>query len=419
MRDFELCVGHGANHLELLPLGEGRATASSEDLLYEAENQIGYNALESNKPWRAEERDVDNLEVNPYFRTDKSQIVNGGAESVDALTWPPMAITLGAWYGDVSRAASPHSGTLAWQFGTEGFMSQWIEGVAGQTMTLEAWMDAVGGNGICYIYIEELGLNWNGSAWVETAATALTSTGSGYSLKTTTFTLPAYDETVPSGVYHLKISFEGDGTRVDDIACWHHTSLGAVIGHDVHPLISGWLMLASDEPTFAAPTEIEFEERTWPNIWTQFPLRGERYWGLQWLGVVDEQPWIGQWWLSQPEVYRAPDMGVNEIYVRQVSENFASGGARKFVPKESIRRSNLVFSWTQENEGQFRELRDMLFERSGYGEFPMLVIRNTEDPRSAHMVFVPKEFTTRFLETDVDARQVSEMTFPGTAYPTF
>jgi hypothetical protein len=78
-----------------------------------------------------------------------------------------------------------------------------------------------------------------------------------------------------------------------------------------------------------------------------------------------------------------------------------------------------VFSWLHPDQTDFEEIRNRLFEVSGFGEHCALLIRSDDDPGAAHMVYIPKEYRARFLETDVEAREVPDMTFLGLGYPVF
>lgn len=408
-----------ANHLEALPLGNTppNVSASTEDPFFPATNQIDYNAVESCVPWRALPDDP-----APKLRVNKSQVFNGGAEAGDLSGWTVIA-------GTVTNGVNPNTGSRSFEVADGGDFSQNRPVRSGQKITIQAAAAGNGGTLHCYAYIKELGqvLQPDGSWEHFTDSDVDWSTESGaYDLKTLTAIVPPYDPMIPGGVYTLVIEFYADGGagRVDDIAMWAWTDLVAVVGNGFQP--SGLsLKLYASTNDFSTEVLVVALDSVFPNTYEIFALRGEQYWELRVEAVNDQQEadgamWTGQLWLSQKlEFTRAPNMDIEEHFHRELVENFSEGGRRIVTVLEQIRRCDIVFSWTHPHEEDFFELRDHLFEAAGYGEHVALVIRADDDPTAAHMVYVPREYQTKFLETDVDARETAQIMLPGTSYPVF
>jgi len=259
-------------------------------------------------------------------------------------------------------------------------------------------------------------------------ATRVTAT---WATTTIMWTPPAYTKQWPIGIWTVRFSAYitdaavGDG-YVDDYVYWPHTNSNAVIGHNLMPALTAFVLQRSSDAA-AWTTEHTYSTIYSPNMYgLHSTMRTERYWRYLTTGINGAYAlWFGQPWLFQKLLFdRSPNYGFNEALSKEYKEQRTTAGATRRYYKEDTPRTDLIFTWRHPTDADYEELRDRMFRQGRLGEWPALIIRSTTDPQSAHRVNIPGEYVTDFIEaapSDADgrARDAGEMTFPGLAYPTF
>lgn len=445
---FSLTAGPLANHLE--GVATGNVTGSTEDSLYPWSNCERAKALDPFRPGRFTSTPA----ADEFVNIDKNRVQYSGAEG---LPLGPLASDPNAWVvvlddpgdpaGSITVVSTPvNSGAQAFQLsaatGEAGIeaalMYQDIQIRAGEVGTVQVYLRGDGTRvARARVLILETGqyVLANGS-FTLTPTDFHSNATTSYVLETADFTAPAYTQQKPDGLWTLRLTAYITNAAVgdafmDDFVYWPHTDTAAMIGHNIMPVISAYQLRRSTDNFVANDVLDTTLTVIQPNLYSLLgAMRSERYWRFRAVGTAPPAPvgrpdlgaiWNGQPWLLQRlEFDRSPNFGFREIRAREFTPQSTTAGAVRRYFKEDKRRVDLAFGWTHPDNTDFAEVLGKIFERAQYGSHPALVIRATDDVASAHMVWMPGEYITEYIESGVrHARDVPEMQFQGLAYPTF
>lgn len=418
-----LVPGYGANHLELLPLGNTPANvvASSEDSRYPATRLINRHAIMPHRKWQ-----TNGVASSPQVVFDKNQVFNGSFETGDLEGWETGGV--------ITVETSPvHSGTYAAQFGaseTEPFALQTLAGRAGEKITVEAALRALtDGTGNVTVSIEQLGL-WldpDGVTWNDSPTIWFTRTDTAsFLLKSSHPVLPAYHKLVPDGTYNVTMLIDGDEFMLDSVAFWHWTDLAGLAGHNVHPIVPALEVRASTDNFSANDVLVKswlesdanpLNELNWPTVFALFTLRGERWWKYLIDGDNDQPSWFGQPILSQRfSLARKFNFDVEHSVERLQRRNQGAAGVEHVHVREDIERRELGLTYKYVLDSQFREFRNQILRRGVFGKHPAVIVYDDTNADALMIARQPGRFS--YSQPFMQSRHADLFTYRELAFPT-
>jgi len=252
------------------------------------------------------------------------------------------------------------------------------------------------------VYLPQVGLwlqsdgSWGTEAYVWTRTTASWNTPT-----TLAVTLPGYATTRRQHVTVRLIAIlehattAGDGW-LDDVTFHPHWDFFSAHDHDLGP-IDIELYESDDASTWALVDTCDIEPRSF--FWYSTTKRTKRYVRILVAGTNHEPAWFGELWLAQAlAVAESPSINVGRAdALPQIRSTPGHGlGTASVSALADTPQRTLLFDWIWSTEAAWAEFLTDVMERSGYGQWPTVIVPHSDDP-DVLMVHFPEELAQAWL----------------------
>ena len=351
---------------------------------------------------------------------DLCRLINPGLETTTLASWTQVVTGTGA---TADEGTIVHSGSHALKC-TAGTGTaaryQDITVRSGQRLYLDAWCRAAS-SGTARIRIYNLTTAkylTSAAAWQTASTDAATETGTSYVQKTLAFTVESW-ATCQASTVTLRVTLACEGATgiayFDDVCVYPAVNFCAVIGHNIAPIVVPEVHSSTDNFSSSDTTEATMTPLR-PAFYSSFTSATKRYWQLKLSGTNVATPYIGELVLGYIETADVAQRYEWTLTSKQPNVRYENMGREAWVYRQTqdeVRDLRLEFRWVQDS-AQVKAFRDEILRRSGFGEFPVIIVPYHLEPEVIHGR-VPTENEIKRILLDV---WDSDLTIMGNGLPT-